>query len=94
MQALPNGAPTSKPSSPALIETKEPNGGAQASGSTSEAEEQEAQVGSGQGGLTEGQLVGRNWGAVGLLQQEGGTCWKWEALSPAWMLFLFSSHHI
>ncbi|XP_071457494.1 adenylate cyclase type 3 isoform X1 [Marmota flaviventris] len=43
--ALPNGAPTSKPSSPALIETKEPNGSAQASGSTSEeAEEQEAQA--------------------------------------------------
>lgn len=44
-QALPNGAPASKPSSPALIETKEPNGSAHASGSTSEeAEEQEAQA--------------------------------------------------
>ncbi|EGV95829.1 Adenylate cyclase type 3 [Cricetulus griseus] len=44
--ALPNGAPaSSKPSSPALIETKEPNGSAHASGSTSEeAEEQEAQA--------------------------------------------------
>lgn len=50
-QALPNGAPaSSKPSSPALIETKEPNGSAHASGSTSEeAEEQEAQVGVGPG---------------------------------------------
>lgn len=37
---------SSKPSSPALIETKEPNGSAHASSSTSEeAEEQEAQVG-------------------------------------------------
>ncbi|XP_060221238.1 adenylate cyclase type 3 isoform X2 [Meriones unguiculatus] len=44
--ALPNGAPvSSKPSSPALIETKEPNGSAPASSSTSEeAEEQEAQA--------------------------------------------------
>ncbi|CAH6786876.1 Adcy3 [Phodopus roborovskii] len=42
--ALPNGAPaSSKPNSPALIETKEPNGSAHASGSTSEeAEGQEA----------------------------------------------------
>lgn len=50
-QALPNGAPaSSKPSSPALIETKEPNGSAHANGSTSEeAEEQEAQVGVGSG---------------------------------------------
>jgi hypothetical protein len=51
LQALPNGAPTSsKPSSPALIETKEPNGSAPARGSTTdEPEEQEVQVGVGQG---------------------------------------------
>ncbi|XP_021109216.1 adenylate cyclase type 3 isoform X4 [Heterocephalus glaber] len=44
--ALPNGAPvSSKPSSPVLIETKEPNGSAHTSGSTSEEpEEQEAQA--------------------------------------------------
>uniref|UniRef100_A0A9L0RS56 Adenylate cyclase type 3 n=1 Tax=Equus caballus TaxID=9796 RepID=A0A9L0RS56_HORSE len=44
--ALPNGAPTSsKPSSPALIETKEPNGSVHTSGSTSEEpEEQDAQA--------------------------------------------------
>lgn len=44
--ALPNGAPaSSKSSSPALIETKEPNGSAHSSGSTSEKpEEQDAQA--------------------------------------------------
>ncbi|KAG8522508.1 Adenylate cyclase type 3 [Galemys pyrenaicus] len=44
--ALPNGAPvSSKPSTPALIETKEPNGGAHTTGSTAEApEEQEGQA--------------------------------------------------
>ncbi|ELK14032.1 Adenylate cyclase type 3 [Pteropus alecto] len=44
--ALPNGAPpSSQPSSPALIETKEPNGSVHASGSTSEEpEEQGAQA--------------------------------------------------
>ncbi|KAM5293045.1 adenylate cyclase type 3 isoform 3-T3 [Ctenodactylus gundi] len=44
--ALPNGAPTaSQPSSPALIETKEPNGSVYTNGSTSEeTEEQEAQA--------------------------------------------------
>nr|XP_055233535.1 adenylate cyclase type 3 isoform X9 [Gorilla gorilla gorilla] len=44
--ALPNGAPaSSKSSSPALIETKEPNGSAHSSGSTSEKpEEQDAQL--------------------------------------------------
>ncbi|XP_012869102.1 PREDICTED: adenylate cyclase type 3 isoform X1 [Dipodomys ordii] len=44
--ALPNGAPaSSKPTSPALIETKERNGSGPASGSTSdEPEEQEAQA--------------------------------------------------
>ncbi|KAF5912996.1 hypothetical protein HPG69_008947 [Diceros bicornis minor] len=44
--ALPNGAPTSsKPSSPALIETKEPNGSVHTNGSTSEEpEEQDAQA--------------------------------------------------
>ncbi|ELW67039.1 Adenylate cyclase type 3 [Tupaia chinensis] len=44
--ALPNGVPTSsKPGSPALIETKEPNGSAQTSGSTSEEpEEPDAQA--------------------------------------------------
>lgn len=58
-QALPNGAPASKPSSPALIETKEPNGSAHASGSTSEeAEEQEAQVGVESAGMG-------TWGRVG-----------------------------
>ncbi|XP_045405128.1 adenylate cyclase type 3 [Lemur catta] len=43
---LPNGAPTSsKPSSPALIETKEPNGSVHAGGSTSEEpEEPDAQA--------------------------------------------------
>lgn len=46
LQALPNGAPaSSKPSSPALIETKESNGSVHTSGSTSEEpEEQDAQV--------------------------------------------------
>lgn len=45
-QALPNGAPaSSKPSSPALIETKEPNGSAHNTGSSSEeTEEPGAQV--------------------------------------------------
>ncbi|XP_077008398.1 adenylate cyclase type 3 isoform X2 [Tamandua tetradactyla] len=45
--ALPNGAPaSSKPSSPALIETKEPNGGAHPTGSSSEdPEDQDAQAG-------------------------------------------------
>ena len=68
-QALPNGAPaSSKPSSPALIETKEPNGSAHASGSTSEeAEEQEAQVSGDQGQHGEQQQV-----AVGELTLEGG----------------------
>uniref|UniRef100_A0A8I4A2A4 Adenylate cyclase type 3 n=1 Tax=Callithrix jacchus TaxID=9483 RepID=A0A8I4A2A4_CALJA len=44
--ALPNGAPaSSKPSSPALIETKEPNGSTHSSGSMSEKpEEQDAQA--------------------------------------------------
>lgn len=51
LQALPNGAPpSSQPSSPALIETKEPNGSVHASGSTSdEPEEQGAQVCAGLG---------------------------------------------
>lgn len=58
-QALPNGAPaSSKPSSPALIETKEPNGSAHASGSTSEeAEEQEAQVSGEQQQVAVGELT-------------------------------------
>ena len=45
-QALPNGAPAaSKPGSPALIETKEPNGSVHTSGSASEEpEDQDAQV--------------------------------------------------
>lgn len=46
LQALPNGAPTSsKPSSPALIGTKEPNGSVHTNGSTSEEpEEHDGQV--------------------------------------------------
>lgn len=46
LQALANGVPaSSKPSSPALIETKEPVGGGQAGSSTwEEPEQQEAQV--------------------------------------------------
>lgn len=57
-QALPNGAPTSsKPSSPALIETKEPNGSAHASGSTSEEAEEQEQVSGDQGRHGEQQQV-------------------------------------
>lgn len=58
LQALPNGAPpSSKPSSPALIETKEPNGSIHTSGSTlEEPEEQDAPV---RAGLRAGMWVGR-----------------------------------
>ena len=51
LQALPNGAPpSSKPGSPALIETKEPDGSIHTSGSTSEGpEEPDAQVRAGRG---------------------------------------------